>query len=192
MKITAVRPVLVTVPEPWEHGMRPSTYGFVRVETDAGIVGFGETYIAWYNPEVVPPLVEHYGNAIMGEDPLAINTLWRRMMVKSLRWGPMGPGISVLGAIEIALWDILGKVANLPVYQLLGGPRPRFPPLLHEHRPRRSRGPPTSCWGRAIRPSRWRTSARCCKRPTSRSRTSSIRSAPRSRRCGRCSETGWT
>ena len=121
MKITAVRPVLVTVPEPWEHGMRPSTYGFVRVETDAGIVGFGETYIAWYNPEVVPPLVEHFGNVVMGEDPLAINSLWRKMMVKSLRWGPMGPAISVLGAVEIALWDILGKVANLPVYQLLGG-----------------------------------------------------------------------
>ena len=121
MKITAVRPVLVTVPEPWEHGMRPSTYGFVRVETDAGIVGFGETYIAWYNPEVVPPLVEHFGNVVMGEDPLAINSLWRKMMVKSLRWGPMGPAISVLGAVEIALWDILGKVANLPIYQLLGG-----------------------------------------------------------------------
>ena len=140
MKITAVRPVLVTVPEPWEHGMRPSTYGFVRVETDAGIVGFGETYIAWYNPEVVLPLVEHFGNVVMGEDPLAINSLWRKMMVKSLRWGPMGPAISVLGAVEIALWDILGqsgKPARLPA---TGGPRARFPPLLHEHRASRPRG----------------------------------------------------
>lgn len=121
MKITSVQPILVTVPEPWEHGMRPSTYGFVQVETDAGVVGFGETYIAWYNPEIVPPLVEHFANVVLGEDPAAINGLWQKMYVKAMRWGAVGPPISVLSAIEIALWDILGKSAGLPVYQLLGG-----------------------------------------------------------------------
>ena len=144
MKITAVRPVLVTVPEPWEHGMRPSTYGFVRVETDAGIVGFGETYIAWYNPEVVPPLVEHFGNVVMGENPLAINSLWRKMMVKSLRWGPMGPAISVLGAVEIALWDILGRWQIYPSTSCWVASR-TIPSAATRASRAPTKRPPTSC-----------------------------------------------
>ena len=121
MKITDVESILVTVPEKWEHGLRPSTSGFVRVRTDAGITGFGESYVAWYAPEIIPSLVEHYQPVIVGKDPFAIHRLWREMFIKSMRWGPVGPPISVLSAIEIALWDILGKAVGLPVYQLLGG-----------------------------------------------------------------------
>jgi L-alanine-DL-glutamate epimerase-like enolase superfamily enzyme len=121
MKITDVEPLLLTVPQKWEHGIRPSTFGFVRIKTDSGLTGLGESYVTWYVPEIVPPLVEHFGNVVIGEDPFNINALREKMFVKSLRWGPVGPGISVLGAIEIALWDILGKALEKPVYQLLGG-----------------------------------------------------------------------
>ena len=121
MKITDVEPILLTVPQKWEYGIRPSTFGFVRIKTDAGLTGLGESYVTWYLPEIIPPLVEHFGNVVVGENPLDINRLWQKMFVKAMRWGHVGPGISVLGAIEIALWDILGKAAKMPVHQLLGG-----------------------------------------------------------------------
>ncbi len=121
MKITDVELVLLTVPSKWEWGTRPSTFGFVRVKTDSGIVGLGETFVAWYLPEIIPPLVEHFKNVVMGENPFDINRLWQQMFVKAMRWGHVGPPISVIGAIEIALWDILGKSLDAPVYQLLGG-----------------------------------------------------------------------
>ena len=58
---------------------------------------------------------------VLGEDPFDIHALWRKMQVKALRWAPTGPSISALGGVEIALWDILGKALDAPVYQLLGG-----------------------------------------------------------------------
>ena len=91
------------------------------METDAGITGYGESYIAWYAPEVFRSLIEHFGAVVVGEDPFDIHALWRKMQVKALRWAPTGPSISALGGVEIALWDILGKALDTPVYQLLGG-----------------------------------------------------------------------
>ncbi|MBH05392.1 MAG: hypothetical protein CMJ20_03640 [Phycisphaeraceae bacterium] len=121
MKIVNVEPILLTTYTKWQWGTRPCTYGFVRVTTDNGLVGFGETYVAWYAPEVIPPYVEHFGNVVVGEDPFQINRLWRMMHVKALRWSPLGVAVTVIGAIEMALWDILGKSLEVPVYQLLGG-----------------------------------------------------------------------
>ncbi len=91
------------------------------METAAGITGYGESYIAWYAPEVFRSLIEHFGAVVLGEDPFDIHALWRKMQIKALRWAPMGPSISALGGVEIALWDILGKALDTLVYQLLGG-----------------------------------------------------------------------
>ena len=63
----------------------------------------------------------HHRSVEVGEDPFRIHSLWWKMFVKSMRWGLVGPTISILGAIEIALWDMPGKAVKLPVYQLLGG-----------------------------------------------------------------------
>jgi len=121
MKITDVETILLTVPSRWLWGSRPHTFSFIRVSTDAGLTGLGETLLGFYVPELVPPLVRHFRDVVVGEDPLEINRLWRKMFVKAMRWGHVGPPITVLGAIEIALWDILGKATGVPVYQLLGG-----------------------------------------------------------------------
>ena len=121
MKITDVETILLTVPSKWEWGTRPSTHGFVRVKTDSGLTGLGEAYVAWYMPEVIPPMVQHFANVVIGRDPFEIHSRWREMFVKTMRWGHVGPSISALGAIDIALWDILGKSLGAPVYQLLGG-----------------------------------------------------------------------
>ena len=121
MKITDVQTILLTVASKWLWGSRPRTFSFVRVSTDAGLTGLGETLLGFYVPELVSPLTEHFRNVIVGEDPRDIHRLWRKMFVKAMRWGHVGPPITVLGAIEVALWDILAKSLDVPVYQLLGG-----------------------------------------------------------------------
>ena len=121
MKIINVESILLTVPARWSSGVRAHDLSLVRVTTDAGITGWGETLAGYYVPEVIPALVAHYREVVLGQNPLEINRRWQDMFVKSVRWGHTGTAITVLGAIETALWDILGKALGVPVSQLLGG-----------------------------------------------------------------------
>lgn len=121
MRITNVETLLLTVPTRYTWGIRPHNFAIIRVMTDSGLVGLGETLLAYYVPELVPAQVNHFRDVVLGENPFEINRLWRKMFVKAMRWGYKGPAISVLGAIEIALWDILGKALEMPIYELLGG-----------------------------------------------------------------------
>src|SRR5262249_55263185 len=59
---------------------------------------------------------------LIGEDPLEIDRLWEKMYRGSIYYGRRGPAIHAMSGIEIALWDIKGKVLGLPVHRLLGGP----------------------------------------------------------------------
>jgi len=90
---------------------------FVVVDTDEGLYGVGETGIV--NPAVLGAL-EHFKSLLVGEDPMRIEHIWQ-----VLYRGGFFPAQRILGsaisAIDIALWDILGKALNVPVYQLLGG-----------------------------------------------------------------------
>jgi L-alanine-DL-glutamate epimerase-like enolase superfamily enzyme len=91
---------------------------WVRVHTDNGIVGLGETFFgaqavaAWIHESAAP--------ALLGMDPLAIERHWQALVgfVGSTSTGVENRGRS---AIDIALWDILGQVTGQPLYQLLGG-----------------------------------------------------------------------
>lgn len=92
---------------------------FVQVHTDAGIVGLGETY---RNPEAVAGFIHGTAAAhLLGQNPLEIDRLWRRMYEASLTYRGRGAEMRGLSAIDIALWDIFGQVTQLPIYQLLGG-----------------------------------------------------------------------
>ena len=92
----------------------------VRIHTDAGIVGHGETY---YCAEAVQSMVhERMVDRLLGEDALAIESHWRFLYERAANIGVRGVEIRALSAIDLALWDILGKVCNQPVYRLLGGP----------------------------------------------------------------------
>ena len=95
-------------------------YFIVKVETDAGITGLGEVGISGWGA-AVDQAVKHLGEAVVGEDPLAIERHWQRMFR-----GSYFPADKVYGcaisAIDLALWDIKGKALGLPVYRLLGGP----------------------------------------------------------------------
>lgn len=93
----------------------------VQVLTDKGPSGFGETILGYFAPELVPPLVNFYRPLLLGEDPEKINALWEKLYNSSIYWGRTGAAMSVLSAIEMALWDLKAKAAGVPLYQLLGG-----------------------------------------------------------------------
>jgi len=86
----------------------------VRVITDAGINGFGQAES--YKP-YLKPYVLFYKDYILGEDPTDVS----RILLKIRRMGSFKPWGSAVSAIEMALWDIAGKAAGVPVYKLLGG-----------------------------------------------------------------------
>lgn len=86
----------------------------VRIVTDAGISGYGE--IEAYKPYLKPQVL-FYKEAILGQDPTDVE----RVMNRIRRMGSFKPWGSAVSAIEMALWDVAGKAAGLPVYKLLGG-----------------------------------------------------------------------
>ncbi len=86
----------------------------VRIVTDQGISGYGQAESA---KPYLKPMVLFYKDYIVGEDPTDV----ARVMLKIRRLGAFKPWGSAVSAIEIALWDIAGQVAGVPVYKLLGG-----------------------------------------------------------------------
>jgi L-alanine-DL-glutamate epimerase-like enolase superfamily enzyme len=93
----------------------------IRVETDAGITGWGEAFPhrVW---RAIRSLVETLiAPVCIGADPTAISALMNKLMRHTYGVGRAGPVMYALSGLDIALWDILGKAANLPVYKLLGG-----------------------------------------------------------------------
>jgi L-alanine-DL-glutamate epimerase-like enolase superfamily enzyme len=86
----------------------------VRIVTDEGISGYGE--VESYKPYLKPHVL-YYRQYILGEDPTDVE----RVLLKIRNRGSFKPWGSAVSAIEMALWDIAGKAAGLPVYKLLGG-----------------------------------------------------------------------
>ena len=100
------------------HSDRP--YVFVKLETNQGIVGWGEGTLEG-KAQSVMSCIQDFRDFLIGSDPMQVEHLWQSMYVHSFyRAGPViGSAIS---GIDQALWDIRGKALNVPVYQLLGGP----------------------------------------------------------------------
>lgn len=109
MKITRVETVRIE-----EH---PNLL-WVRLHTDEGLVGLGETYFGAATVEAY--IHEFAGSQLIGANPLAINTLSRKLD-GYLGFRSSGAEMRGNSAIDIALWDLLGKVAGQPIWQLLGG-----------------------------------------------------------------------
>ncbi len=86
----------------------------VRIVTNQGISGYGEAESA---KPYLKPMVLFYKRYLLGEDPTDV----ARIMLKIRRMGAFKPWGAAVSAIEIALWDLAGQVAGLPVYKLLGG-----------------------------------------------------------------------
>ena len=86
----------------------------MRIVTDEGIDGWGQ--VESYKPYLKPHIL-FYKDLILGQDPTDVE----RVMLRIRRMGAFKPWGSAVSAIEMALWDIAGKAAGLPVYKLLGG-----------------------------------------------------------------------
>ncbi len=91
----------------------------VEVETDTGIVGYGNAALA---PRLVKATIDQYlAPLVIGESPWDYGYIFEKMYRKTLAWGRKGVGITAISAIDIAIWDILGKASGQPVFKLLGG-----------------------------------------------------------------------
>jgi D-galactarolactone cycloisomerase len=142
LKITVVKAHPMSIPRPqpsWTaHEITTeATLILVEVRTDAGVVGYGE--IQGSPLPLICRLVEQFGELIRGMDALAHLDVWEKLFaLTSPRPGGIGgrdglppplprgqrPQImAAIGGIDIALWDIKGKAAHLPLYRLLGGSR---------------------------------------------------------------------
>jgi len=113
MKVSAIKSISV--------GRESGSPSFiVKVETDVGIYGLGEAGIHFWGMSI-ERAVEHLSEVVVGQDPFATERLWQHMFR-----GGFFPADRVyscaISAIDIALWDIKGKVLDMPVYKLLGGP----------------------------------------------------------------------
>ena len=96
---------------------------FVEIDTDVGIVGLSGPF----SEAVGRIIMSDFAGLLVGEDPLAVELLWDKMYRLSVH-GRKGPTMMAISALDCAFWDVRGKWANAPVYQLLGGAtRERIP-----------------------------------------------------------------
>jgi galactonate dehydratase len=115
MKITAIECLPV-------HAGWRKNFVFVRIETDAGIVGWGESYSQYDRDRAVAAQVEELGRYLIGRDPFQIKHILQIAFDDyAQRRGSLELFCATSG-IEQALWDIVGKATKQPVYNLLGGP----------------------------------------------------------------------
>ncbi|MEH7417376.1 mandelate racemase/muconate lactonizing enzyme family protein [Neobacillus drentensis] len=126
MKITNVRafPLGVKLDQPLRWGaMEVNVKGgiIVQVSTDEGLYGIGEAgFSAEYFSTVGPIINERLAPLLIGEDPTQIAMLWERMFSATHMWGRRGIETYALSGVDIALWDLFGKITNQPIYKLLG------------------------------------------------------------------------
>ena len=104
----------------------------VKISTDNGLFGFGETDT---NPWATKALIDSPGthamgrgfnDILIGKDPTNVEGLWHEMNEKTLMTSRRGLGICAIGAIDMALWDLCGKIYNQPVWKILGGSKKNF------------------------------------------------------------------
>src|SRR3954454_16915812 len=111
MKITSAK-VIVTCP-----GRNLVT---LKVMTDEGVHGLGDATLNGREKAVVAYLEDHVIPCLVGRDPHRIEDIWQ-YLYKGAYWRRGPVTMTAIAAVDTALWDIKGKVAGLPVYQLLGG-----------------------------------------------------------------------
>ena len=127
MKITRVSSHILgyDLPEPLGYSQQyytKRTAHLVEVETDEGITGWGECFgagnIALANKGIVEKIIQPI---VIGMDPIDRDVIWHQVYNLMRDHGQKGMPLQSLSGVDIALWDIAGKVSGLPLYQLIGG-----------------------------------------------------------------------
>jgi len=129
LRITKVTPWLISAPAPYldtaDDNKEPQQreYVFIEVSTDEGITGWGEITGTFpvANRSVCAAL-RHVSDLIEGDDPRLIEMIWNKIFRSFTYMGSRGATTNIISAIDIALWDIRGKVLGLPISELFGGP----------------------------------------------------------------------
>lgn len=107
-----------------DHGDAMGSFRFhqwltCEVETEDGTIGIGNAALA---PTLVKAAVDTYfAPMVIGEDPFDHAYLWEKMYRKTHAWGRKGVGMTAISAVDIAIWDLMGKLTGKPVFKLLGG-----------------------------------------------------------------------
>jgi L-rhamnonate dehydratase len=134
MKITNVNVIVLESPDAYgsadsgeeAHGIK--YLGLVKIETDVGITGYADLET---QPHVARAIVDapsegsvagFHGlrSVLIGEDPFEVDRLWHKMYMATVYYGRRGAAMQVISGIDIALWDIVGKKVQQPIYKLLG------------------------------------------------------------------------
>lgn len=135
MKIARVSPFSVSYPEPNDdNNMRYLT--FCRIEADDGSYGWGEAITQFpESTRATERIIEGMAALVVGRDPMENVDIWRKIKAASWWYGYLGGTASfALSAIDIALWDLKGKLLGQPLVNLLGGAhRWRLPVIASTH-----------------------------------------------------------
>src|ERR1044071_4183204 len=99
---------------------------WLKLRTDDGIEGLGVTYFGGALTRSLRPAGDELGALVIGDDPLRIEAIARKLRDAAGSSGPAGILIMAMSAIDVALWDIKGKALGLPLWKLLGGGRDRI------------------------------------------------------------------
>jgi galactonate dehydratase len=119
MKITTLKTFVVGNPPPYYGGRY---FVFLKLVTDTGIEGVGEVYTASFGPKAITSMIaDVFEHHVEGSDPFQIERLWRNVYGRGYSQRPDISLMGVLSGLEMALWDIIGKALDRPVYALLGG-----------------------------------------------------------------------
>lgn len=119
MKLASLETHVVAVPPPYIGGMY---WIFVKLTTACGIEGAGEVYAASFHPSVVKGAVEDvFQRYLFGEDPHRIERFFRLAYSSGFTQRPDLTMMGIVSGLEMACWDIIGKAAGRPVYDLIGG-----------------------------------------------------------------------
>ena len=132
MKITAIRGIMLRCTcSPISDALSTSTARqalLVKIETDAGLYGIGEAFTYGAPLKIMKYLVEEQlGPMLIGQDPTEIEKHWNTMYWRTIAHGRRSMTMGAMSGIDIALWDLLGKAAHMPVCKLLGQHLDRVP-----------------------------------------------------------------
>ena len=119
MKLSDIKTFVVGNPPPYYGGRY---FVFVKLITDGNVEGIGEVYCVPFEPHLVAKMiVDVFERYLHNEDPHDIEKMWRRVYSAGFTQHPDLTLMGVLSALEMACWDIVGKEAGQPIYNLLGG-----------------------------------------------------------------------
>ena len=119
MKIVSLETHVVAVPPPHLGGMY---WIFVVLKTDDGIEGVGEIYAATFHPRAMAPVIgDVFERHLLGHDPHHMERFFRQAYSSGFTQRPDLTMMGIASGLEMACWDIVGKAAGKPVYELLGG-----------------------------------------------------------------------